>query len=91
MSFSLKIEVNDEFSESLVHRFRNFGEDVYVELRAICVISVEEIDVSTTSFNIRKIKPKNIGEVVRRVKNHLKEHGFQESATLNRIKTVESL
>lgn len=62
-----------------------------VELRDICAISIEEIDVSTTSFTIRKIKPKNIGEVVRRVKNHLKEHGFQESATLTRTKTVETL
>jgi len=88
MSFSLKFELKDFHSESLVHRFRNFGEAVYVELQEICSINIQEIDVATTSIDIREIKRKNIGEVTRRVKNLLNKHGFLESAILTRTKTA---
>jgi hypothetical protein len=38
-----------------VHRFRNFGEEVYVRLRATCDVNIAEIDAAFDEFHVRAI------------------------------------
>jgi len=52
MSAAIKIDISDEPTSDIIHRFRSFGEDVYRSLRDTCSVSIEVIDVSTTSFTV---------------------------------------
>lgn len=54
MGKSLKIHLANAHP-SLVHDFRNFGEDVYCEFREQYDISIDEIDASTEEFHLRGI------------------------------------
>lgn len=45
---------------SLVHDFRNFGQDVYRLLREECEVSVAEIDASTSEFHLRGISKREV-------------------------------
>jgi hypothetical protein len=82
---SLRVEVAYDGSDTLVHRFRNFGQDVCRELRDICSVSIEEIDRSTTHLEIHEIKPKNLGKITQIIKRLLNEHHFSESGRLSKI------
>jgi hypothetical protein len=84
MSAAIKIELSDEPASVIVHRFRNFGEDVYRALREKCLIRIEEIDASTTSFTLRDIRRRDLGEVTQAIKRELQRHHFDASATLTR-------
>ena len=63
MSEAIRIEISDEPTSDIVHRFRNFGEDVYRSLRDTCSVCIEEIDASTTSFIVRDIRRRDLGDV----------------------------
>jgi hypothetical protein len=39
-----------------VHQFRNFGEDVYRDLKEECTMSIDEIDASTSVFYVRDLR-----------------------------------
>jgi hypothetical protein len=52
----------------LVHPFRNFGEDVYRDLRSECKISIQEIDASTSEFHLREIHKRELRTVAARVR-----------------------
>jgi hypothetical protein len=85
MSAAIKIAVSDEPTSDIVHRFRNFGEDVYRALRDTCSVSIEEVDASTTSFTVRNIHRRDLGDVTQTIKRELKRHHFDSSATLTRL------
>jgi hypothetical protein len=85
MSANIKIEISDAPTSDVVHRFRNFGEDVYRLLRETCAVSIEEIDASTTSFTVRDIHRRSFGVVTQTIKRELKRHHFDLSATLTRL------
>jgi len=55
-------------SPSLVHWFRNFGEDVYRALREHCEVSLQEINASTTEFHIRGIHKREIRTIAAKVR-----------------------
>lgn len=55
MSTSIKIEINGSTTPEIIHRFRNFGEDLYRALRGSCFVDIEEIDKATTQFTIADI------------------------------------
>lgn len=61
MSSAIQIQISDEPTSDVVHRFRNFGEDVYRALRDTCTVSIEEIDASSTSFVVRDIHRRYLG------------------------------
>ena len=50
MSATIEIRISDEPTSETVHRFQNFGEDVYRALCATCPMSIDPIDCATTSF-----------------------------------------
>jgi hypothetical protein len=85
MSAGIKIEISDEPTGDVVHRFRNFGEDIYRELRATCSVSIDEIDHSTTSFVVRDIHKRDLGVVTQAIKRELRRHHFEQTATLTRV------
>lgn len=85
MGAAIQIQISDEPTSDIVHRFRNFGEDVYRSLRDTCSVSIAEIDASTTSFTIRDIHRRDLGEVTQTIKRELKRHHFDQSATLTRL------
>ena len=85
MGAAIQIQISDEPTSDIVHRFRNFGEDVYRALRDTCSVSIEEIDASTTSFAVRNIHRRDLGDVTQTIKRELKRHHFDSSATLTRL------
>jgi hypothetical protein len=85
MSLSLQISISDAPTSEVIHRFRNFGEDVYRALHDTCSVSIDEIDASTTSFTIRDIRRSDLGTVTQRIKRELKRHHFDQTATLTRL------
>ena len=52
---------------SLVHDFRNFGEDVYRLLREQCEVSLAEIDASTSEFHLRDVRTREVRAIVAEV------------------------
>ena len=85
MSTAIKIEISDELSSDVVHRFRNFGEDIYRSLRDRCSVSIDEIDAARTSITIRDIQRRDTGVVTRSIKRELKRHHFADTSTLVRL------
>jgi hypothetical protein len=62
MARTLRISLINPRPE-LVHQWRNFGEDVYGELRDACEVSISEIDASTSEFHVRKIHTRELRKV----------------------------
>jgi hypothetical protein len=85
MSAAIQIQISDVPASDIVHRFRNFGEDVYRALRDTCSVSIEEIDASNTSFTVRDIHRRDLGDVTQTIKRELKRHCFLSSATLTEL------
>jgi hypothetical protein len=85
MSAAFKVEISDEPTGDIVHRFRNFGEDIYRELRDTCTVRIDEIDRSTTSFVIRDVQKRDLGVVTQTIKRELRRHHFDQTATLTRV------
>jgi hypothetical protein len=78
----LRIEISDEPSQDIVHRFRNFGEDIYRAFRERYSVSLEEIDASTTHFHIREIRRRHLRSVTREILRMAAEHNFVVSASV---------
>lgn len=85
MSAAIKIAISNEPTSDIVHRFRNFGEDIYRELRDTCSVSIDEVDASTTCFTVRDIRRRDLGEVTQTINRELKRHHLDSSAKLTRL------
>ena len=84
MRVAIRIELN-ELDMALVHRFQNFGEDVYRALRDRCSISIDEIDRAAHAFHVREIPRRGIGLVVDTIRREIRRHRFEGSMTLARL------
>ena len=84
-SAAIKIDISDEPTSEIVHRFRNLAEDIYRSLGDICCVSIEEIDSSTASLTVRDIHRRDLGDLTQTIKRELKKHHFDASATLTRL------
>ena len=84
MSAAIKIEITGPPIAEVIHRFHNFGEDIYRALHGLCEVSMDEIDRSTTSFNVRGIRRRDLGAVTETIRRELKRHRLTDSATLTR-------
>ena len=67
MARTLKVYLTSP-NPDLVHQWRNFGEDVYRELREECDISIDEIDASTSEFFVRGIHKRELRATAARVR-----------------------
>jgi len=85
MGIAIRIEISDAPTPEVIHRFRNFGEDVCRSLRDTCAVSLEEIDAATTSFVVRDIHKRDLGMTTQTIRRELKRHNFDQSASLVRL------
>jgi hypothetical protein len=85
MSVAIRIEISDPPTGAVIHRFHNFGEDIYRALQEICAVSIEEIDRATSSFVVRDIRRRDLGAVTQIIQRELKRHRFENTATLVRL------
>ena len=72
MAKTLKVTLTAP-SPDWVHQFRNFGEDVYRELREESEVSIEEIDASTSEFHLRGIHKREVRTVAAKVRKIMKK------------------
>lgn len=85
MSVAIKIMITDPPTSEVIHRFRNFGEDICRLLRDTCSVNIEEIDKATDSFVVRDIHRRDLGLVTQTIKRELKKHHFDGSTRLVRL------
>lgn len=62
----------------LIHRFRNFGEDVYREFNGKWTVSLAEIDSAVDHFHVRDIKPRHLRRTKKRLAELIEIHRFAE-------------
>lgn len=62
-----------------LHRFRNFGEDVYVRLRDRWTVNIEEIDAATDTVYIRDVRVDEVAEVEGILAGVLQKHHLGDS------------
>ena len=55
MGVAIKIMISDLPTSEVIHRFRNFGEDIFRLLRDVCSVTIEEIGRGSDSFVVRDI------------------------------------
>jgi hypothetical protein len=84
MVAALRVQIAEEPSASIVHRFRNFGEDVYRAFRDRCAIDIRELDRSTTSFAVREIHARDVRSISREILALAAQHGFGSTTTVIR-------
>ena len=82
---AIRIAVSDAPTAEVVHRFRNFGEDIYRALRDQCSVSINEIDAATTSFLVRDIHKRDVRRISKIIREELRRHNFEASATLTEV------
>lgn len=85
MTAALRVQISDDPTPDVVHRFRNFGEDVYRALTEKCSVSIDEIDAATTSFVVRSIRRQDLGVVTQLIKKQLQQHNFDASGEIVRL------
>ena len=85
MTVAIKIMISDLPTSEVIHRFRNFGEDIFRLVRDICSVNIEEIDRATDSFVVRDIHRCDLGLVNQTIKREIKKHHFNGSAILVRL------
>ncbi|MGF1655763.1 MAG: hypothetical protein ACFCU3_02160 [Verrucomicrobiales bacterium] len=77
---TLRISIHEDPSPTVNHRFRNFGEDVYRQFRDVYNVSIDEIDRSTTSFEIHNVKRRELRKTSEEIKRLLTRHYFTNSS-----------
>lgn len=84
MLAAIRIGLNEP-DPDLVHRFQNFGEDIYRALRDRCSISIDEIDRATHMFEVHEIPRRDIGSMVDTIRREIRRHHFEGSMTMVQI------
>ena len=82
---AIRIAISDPPTTDIIHRFRNFGEDVYRRLREECSVSIDEIDGSTNSFVVRDIHKRDVRRITKVITELLREHHFAATATVTNL------
>ena len=77
----LHVAISELPTQVTVHRFRNFGEDVYRALRDHYSIDLAEIDASTTEFHVRQIHRRELRSTSKEILRIAAKHSF--AATLS--------
>ncbi len=82
MSITIHIEITDAPTPDIVHRFRNFGEDINRSLRYKCTVDINEIDKAVTRLSVRDIHKRDVGSITKIIEKELENYNFLESAKL---------
>ena len=74
----IKSKFDEQPAASWIHRFRNFGEDVWRALESECDLSLDDVDRSIASIEIRGLKAKRIGRAKQTLRSLISSHGFDD-------------
>lgn len=78
MKQNLTISIPTDGEWDFVHRFRNFGEEVYLRLRATCSVDINEIDEATEAFSVCDIPDDKLAEINATIHEIAMQHFFAE-------------
>ena len=73
----LRIQLERPEDVGVIHRFKNFGEEVYREFCDTWTVSLEEIDAASSSFLVRDIKRRQLSRTRKRLTELIDKHGFK--------------
>jgi len=82
MDQKITIIVNSDDKWDFVHRFRNFGEDVFRALRSTCTVDIYEIDASTDNFSVRAVSAEKSSQICEVIRGIADKHFFGERLKL---------
>jgi hypothetical protein len=73
----------------IIHRIRNFGEDLYRELKrsGIAEIDLGEVDRATDQIRARKIRVRNVRTVSAFISGMLERHNLAGIARVSQVET----
>ncbi|MEA2488969.1 MAG: hypothetical protein QOH21_761 [Acidobacteriota bacterium] len=80
---ALSITAQPKAEAAWVHRFRNFGEAVYVKLRASCAVDLEEIDGSFDEFHVTQLRDEDVAAAAQTVAALNREHSLHDSVFIS--------
>jgi len=80
----LRVELMTQATDDLVHRFRNFGEDVYRALGK-GLVDLDEIDEATTCFHVRGVPKRQLSQVRRQIEAVGARNGFEGSLRVSPV------
>jgi hypothetical protein len=75
----LRIVGQSTAEDDWLHRFRNLGEEIYVELRDFHAVSMEEIDASFDAFHVRAVPPEQVTAVLNTLSDMIRQHHLDDS------------
>ena len=91
MRLRISIALSDEAQlqtpdADLVHRFRNFGEELYREFSTSghAEMSLDEIDAATREVHVHVKAKRHLGAVTAFIKKTLQRHGLDDQFALSR-------
>ncbi len=84
------VEIPSDGRWDFVHRFRNFGENVFRALRDSCSVDIHEIDASTSQFSVRRIAEDKTSQVCAIIQGIAERHFFGKTIQLT-TKNTESI
>jgi hypothetical protein len=84
MTKTLQVRLNAP-APQLVHRFHNFGEQVYRALRDECEISLDEIDASTSEFHLHGIHKRDLRTVAAKVRELAEKSKMASLLTIGEV------
>lgn len=82
VSCTLRIVGQPKVEDAWLHRFRNFGEEVYVRLRDSHAVSIEEIDSATDTFHVRAVPADRVATVADVLMTMLRTHHLDDSVVV---------
>jgi hypothetical protein len=90
MKRDMIVEIPNDGRWDFVHRFRNFGEDVFRALRDSCSVDIHEIDASTSQFSVRQIPEEKTSQVCNTIQRIAEKHFFAEKIKLTTKDTEQA-
>jgi RNase P/RNase MRP subunit p30 len=74
MSATLRIEASDPADQGVVHRFRNFAEDIYREIGSKSGVNLAAADAATSVLTLPGVQRRQLGSVRTSVLRLAKKH-----------------
>ncbi len=78
----LRVEISDPQTPDTIHRFRNFGEDVFRTFRDRHSVDIGEIDASTNCFHVRNVHSRELRSLSKEIMRIATKHFFGPTATV---------
>ena len=84
MAIHLQIKLTRSPVECL-HRFRNFGEDVFREMREECSLSINEIDQANGVFYVRDLRARFLRTAAAKIRRIALKHRLADRIDVTEV------